>query len=97
MGYYLYLRDLKPGNVLLDDKDLAVLMDFGSAELARVVVKNSREAQALQVCIDGGAMDGYKLVLWRFANFCQRSLQSLLLALQVVSMSTVELCRAIFV
>uniref|UniRef100_S4RAV0 non-specific serine/threonine protein kinase n=1 Tax=Petromyzon marinus TaxID=7757 RepID=S4RAV0_PETMA len=42
-------RDLKPTNVLLSDEDVPVLMDLGSMEKARIEIKNSREAMALQV------------------------------------------------
>ncbi|TFJ98350.1 plexin-A3 [Platysternon megacephalum] len=41
-------RDLKPTNVLLDDEEQPVLMDLGSMNRARIEVKSSREALALQ-------------------------------------------------
>ena len=41
-------RDIKPHNVLLTNDLQPVLMDFGSAALARVQVGNHREAQYLQ-------------------------------------------------
>ncbi|XP_065269520.1 serine/threonine-protein kinase 16 isoform X2 [Emys orbicularis] len=41
-------RDLKPTNVLLDDEEQPVLMDLGSMNRARIEVKSSREAMALQ-------------------------------------------------
>lgn len=41
-------RDLKPTNVLLDDEEQPVLMDLGSMNQARIEVKSSREAMALQ-------------------------------------------------
>ncbi|XP_065269521.1 serine/threonine-protein kinase 16 isoform X3 [Emys orbicularis] len=40
--------DLKPTNVLLDDEEQPVLMDLGSMNRARIEVKSSREAMALQ-------------------------------------------------
>lgn len=56
-------RDIKPGNVMLDDTGQGVLMDLGSAAKARVEIKTRSEAQALQVDMlgvfvwggDGGA------------------------------------------
>lgn len=42
-------RDLKPTNVLLDDEEQPVLMDLGSMNRARIEVKGSREAMAVQV------------------------------------------------
>jgi len=44
----LALRDLKPGNVLLSDKNEPILMDFGSVAPARVTVQNRQDALALQ-------------------------------------------------
>jgi len=41
-------RDLKPANVLLTDADVPVIMDLGSVAPARVEIKNTKEAQALQ-------------------------------------------------
>ncbi|XP_074659349.1 serine/threonine-protein kinase 16-like [Tubulanus polymorphus] len=41
-------RDMKPANVLLDDTDQPVLMDFGSAAKARVEIKTSADARKLQ-------------------------------------------------
>ncbi|EMP27432.1 Serine/threonine-protein kinase 16 [Chelonia mydas] len=41
-------RDLKPTNVLLDDEEQPVLMDLGSMNQARIEVKGSREAMAVQ-------------------------------------------------
>ncbi|XP_052798752.1 serine/threonine-protein kinase 16-like [Mya arenaria] len=41
-------RDIKPGNVMIDDEGEAVLMDLGSAAPARVEIKTRSEAQALQ-------------------------------------------------
>ena len=48
-------NDVKPGNVLLTCKKgqppLAVLMDFGSARLARRQIRSRSEALQLQVLI----------------------------------------------
>lgn len=41
-------RDIKPGNVMIDDNGIPVLMDLGSANKARVEIKTRSEAQALQ-------------------------------------------------
>jgi len=41
-------RDIKPGNVLLSDDDMAVLMDLGSACVARQIVKDTKDAQILK-------------------------------------------------
>ncbi|XP_061830601.1 serine/threonine-protein kinase 16 isoform X1 [Nerophis lumbriciformis] len=41
-------RDLKPTNVLLNEDDSPVLMDFGSMNKARIEVRGSREAMTLQ-------------------------------------------------
>jgi len=41
-------RDLKPANVLLSDDDVPILMDFGSCDLARWNIKDSKAAMALQ-------------------------------------------------
>lgn len=41
-------RDLKPGNVMLKDDGTPVVMDLGSAALARLEIKTLREATALQ-------------------------------------------------
>ncbi|XP_053151146.1 serine/threonine-protein kinase 16 isoform X3 [Hemicordylus capensis] len=41
-------RDLKPTNVLLDDEDQPLLMDLGSMNQARIEVRSSREAMAVQ-------------------------------------------------
>ncbi|UYV61635.1 STK16 [Cordylochernes scorpioides] len=41
-------RDLKPANLLLSDDDTPVWMDFGSMGRARVEVKTSAQARALQ-------------------------------------------------
>lgn len=54
-------RDIKPGNVMLDDTGQGVLMDLGSAAKARVEIKTRSEAQSLQVgmlgiCVWGGEM-----------------------------------------
>ena len=40
---------MKPANVLLSDDDTPVLMDFGSMGPARLEIKTSKEARALQV------------------------------------------------
>jgi len=45
-----YFRDIKPGNVMINDDGQAVLMDLGSATKARVEIKTRSEAQTLQVC-----------------------------------------------
>lgn len=41
-------RDLKTANIALDNSGSPVIMDFGSATAARVMITNSNEAQALQ-------------------------------------------------
>nr|XP_020464025.1 serine/threonine-protein kinase 16 [Monopterus albus] len=41
-------RDLKPTNVLLDEDDRPVLMDLGSMNRARIEVRGTREAMAIQ-------------------------------------------------
>ncbi|NP_001087851.1 serine/threonine kinase 16 L homeolog isoform X1 [Xenopus laevis] len=41
-------RDLKPTNVLLEDDDRPLLMDLGSMNQARIEVKDSRQAMAVQ-------------------------------------------------
>ncbi|KAH3795866.1 serine/threonine-protein kinase 16-like [Dreissena polymorpha] len=41
-------RDIKPGNVMMDDAGEAILMDLGSASPARLQVTTRSEAQALQ-------------------------------------------------
>jgi len=41
-------RDLKPANILLTDDDVPILMDFGSCDLARWNVNDSKAAMALQ-------------------------------------------------
>ncbi|KAE8581439.1 hypothetical protein XENTR_v10024794 [Xenopus tropicalis] len=41
-------RDLKPTNVLLEDDDRPLLMDLGSMNQARMEVKDSRQAMAVQ-------------------------------------------------
>lgn len=41
-------RDIKPGNVMIDDNGIPILMDLGSVNKARVEIKNRSEAQALQ-------------------------------------------------
>ncbi|CAK8671985.1 serine/threonine-protein kinase 16-like [Clavelina lepadiformis] len=41
-------RDIKPGNVLITNEDVPVLMDLGSVAPARVTIRNAKEAQALQ-------------------------------------------------
>ena len=45
----VHYRDIKPGNVMMNDDGTPVLMDLGSANKARVEIKSRSEAQALQV------------------------------------------------
>lgn len=45
-------RDLKPANVLLNDDDVPVWMDFGSMGRARLDIGRTSEAMALQVSDD---------------------------------------------
>lgn len=47
--FHFFNRDIKPGNVMIDDNGIPVLMDLGSANKARVEIKTRSEAQALQV------------------------------------------------
>lgn len=44
----LAFRDLKPANVLIDDRGEAVLMDLGSVDVARRNIQDRKEAMALQ-------------------------------------------------
>lgn len=41
-------RDLKPANILLSDDDVPILMDFGSCDLARWDINDSKAAMVLQ-------------------------------------------------
>lgn len=43
-------RDLKPDNVMTEEDGTPVVMDLGSAALARLEIKSAREATSLQVC-----------------------------------------------
>jgi len=56
----LALRDLKPGNVLLSDKSVPVLMDFGSVGPARVTISDRRSALALQESADLMSTPNYR-------------------------------------
>ena len=42
-------RDLKPANILISDNEDPIIMDLGSMAPAKVEIKNSKEAMALQV------------------------------------------------
>ena len=42
-------RDIKPANVLLEEDDTPVLMDFGSMGPAVIDITNLSQAQTLQV------------------------------------------------
>lgn len=44
-------RDIKPGNVMLSDDGQPILMDFGSAAVARIPIRNRSEALTQQVCV----------------------------------------------
>lgn len=44
-------RDLKPGNVMISDEGIAILMDFGSTVVARVPIETRSQALREQVCI----------------------------------------------
>jgi serine/threonine kinase 16 len=44
----LAIRDLKPANVLLTEKDEPVLMDFGSVSEARITITSRKQALAIQ-------------------------------------------------
>ncbi|XP_072041516.1 serine/threonine-protein kinase 16-like [Amphiura filiformis] len=41
-------RDMKPGNVMLDDRGTPVIMDFGSMAVAKIEIKGRSQAVALQ-------------------------------------------------
>lgn len=41
--------DLKPANILLTEKDVPVLTDFGSMRPARIMVQDKRTARQVQV------------------------------------------------
>ena len=45
----MFFRDIKPGNVMMNDDGTPVLMDLGSASKARREIKSRSEAQTLQV------------------------------------------------
>ena len=45
----LFIRDIKPQNVMLSDSGTPVLMDFGSMGPAKTEIKNSYQARAMQV------------------------------------------------
>lgn len=44
----IYCRDIKPANVLITADGQAVLMDLGSCDQARAVIRTARDGQRLQ-------------------------------------------------
>ncbi len=51
MDFSTCCRDLKPHNVLLEEDDTPVLMDFGSMGEAKIEINGAAQARALQVFI----------------------------------------------
>lgn len=49
--FFSFCRDIKPANVMIADDGSPILMDLGSANLARVEVSNAKISRQLQVLL----------------------------------------------
>lgn len=49
--FFSFCRDIKPANVMIADDGSPVLMDLGSANLARVEISNAKISRQLQVLL----------------------------------------------
>lgn len=65
---FLCHRDLKPDNVMTEDDGTPVVMDLGSAALARLDIKLAREATSLQVCCSFKFFIAFLLLTCLFIN-----------------------------